>query len=601
MTVEAVVEAPKGEAAAGRPCEEATFATWDGTELFYRAWLPADSAPRQALVLLHRGHEHSGRFQQFVDELGLEDVAIFAWDARGHGRSPGDRGYAPDFAAIVRDLDCFTRFLCGRYGVALRDMVVLGHSVGAVAVAAWVHDYAPPVRGMVLLTPALRVKLYVPLALPALRLRMAFGGRSFIKSYVRANVLTHDPWQAWQYEQDPLISRSIATNLLIDLHDTSTRLLRDAAAIHAPTLLLASGADWVVKHRALRRFFRRLSSSVKEMHTLDGFYHAILHEKQRDEPIGMIGRFVRNCFEQPAEPPSLLNADREGYTWREYQRLRRPLRPWSMKGLSYRLQRAFLKTVGSLSEGIWLGWRKGFNSGESLDYVYRNRAQGLALLGALIDRIYLNAIGWRGIRVRKRHLQEALRETIDALRAAGEPVRIVDVAAGPGRYLLEALERYRDDADVSAMLRDRSEPALRAGRGLAMDFGVTRATTFAPGDAFDPDELARIEPRPNVAVVSGLYELFPENAKVRDSLRGLWQALRPGGYLIYTNQPWHPQLKMIARVLVGPDGQPWVMRRRTQAEMDQLVEAEGFKKIGMRIDPHGIFTVSVARKQDAKG
>ena len=84
--------------------------------------------------------------------------------------------------------------------------------------------------------------------------------------------------------------------------------------------------------------------------------------------------------------------------------------------------------------------------------------------------------------------------------------------------------------------------------------------------------------------MSGLYELFPDNAKVLTSLRGLAAALSDGGYLIYTNQPWHPQVEMIARVLINRDQQPWVMRRRTQAEMDQLVQAAGFEKIDMAID-----------------
>jgi hypothetical protein len=53
---------------------------------------------------------------------------------------------------------------------------------------------------------------------------------------------------------------------------------------------------------------------------------------------------------------------------------------------------------------------------------------------------------------------------------------------------------------------------------------------------------------------------------------------------------------MIARTLINRDGQPWIMRRRTQAEMDHLVKAAGFEKQSMDIDRWGIFTVSVARK-----
>jgi hypothetical protein len=67
-----------------------------------------------------------------------------------------------------------------------------------------------------------------------------------------------------------------------------------------------------------------------------------------------------------------------------------------------------------------------------------------------------------------------------------------------------------------------------------------------------------------------------------------------GGSLIYTGQPWHPQLEMIARVLINREGRLWIMRRRTQRELDDLVRAVGFEKIDMEIDRWGIFTVSHA-------
>jgi len=77
---------------------------------------------------------------------------------------------------------------------------------------------------------------------------------------------------------------------------------------------------------------------------------------------------------------------------------------------------------------------------------------------------------------------------------------------------------------------------------------------------------------------SGLYELFPSNEPVLTSLRGLADAIEPGGYLIYTNQPWHPQLEFIAQVLTNREGERWIMRRRTTAEMDELVRVAGFER-----------------------
>ncbi|MGO6908097.1 class I SAM-dependent methyltransferase family protein, partial [Rhizobium ruizarguesonis] len=88
-----------------------------------------------------------------------------------------------------------------------------------------------------------------------------------------------------------------------------------------------------------------------------------------------------------------------------------------------------------------------------------------------------------------------------------------------------------------------------------------------------------------------------DNALIAASLNGIARAMQPGGLLVYTNQPWHPQLEMIARALTSHrGGEAWVMRRRTQEEMDQLVAAAGFRKIEQRIDQWGIFTVSLAER-----
>jgi alpha-beta hydrolase superfamily lysophospholipase len=571
-----------------QPAEE-TMASWDGAELFYRAWVPAE-AKEKALLLFHRGHEHSGRWSEVVEMLGLPDVAIFAWDARGHGRSPGERGSAENFGTMVKDVDAFIRHIADRHGFALENIIVLAHSVGAVSVAAWVHDYAPPIRAMILATPAFRVRLYVPLAIPSLRLKQKFLGPSFVKSYVKAKMLTHDPVQAALYDADPLIFRQIAVNVLIDLHDAGTRLLADAGAINVPTLMLSAGRDWVVSLAAQREFFNGLSSPVKRMHVFPAAYHAIFHERERAPVVERAREFIVERFAEQLIAPSLLNADKYGHTWEEYERLK--LRG----GPQFAVVRVGMKTGGRLSKGIALGWRSGFDSGLTLDYVYENKAQGATRLGRFIDHGYLNSIGWRGIRQRKKNLEKLLRNAIEKTHTEGRPVRIVDIAAGGGRYVLETM-RALPEIPMTALLRDYKQENVDAATRLAQSFGLTNVT-IAFGDAFDRASLAVIEPRPTIGIVSGLFELFPSNTGVLTSLRGLADAIEPGGHLVYTNQPWHPQVEFIARVLRNREGEPWIMRRRTTAEMDELVRAAGFEKVTMEVDEWGIFTVSTARRRD---
>jgi len=583
-----------GTTHAARTATEHTFRTSDGVELFYRAWAPNVESHR-AVVLFHRGHEHSARWQDFIDRIALDDFWFFAWDARGHGRSPGDRGYAQSFGRMVHDAEDFVRHLSEQFDIPLENMAVVAQSVGAVLAAAWVHDYAPPIRALTIATPALRVKLYLPLAIPALRILRKFKPKSFIKSYVKPRMLTHDAEQSAQYASDELISPQIAVNILLDLYDTSTRLVQDAGAIQTPTLLLISGNDWVVRKLPQQQLFARLSSPVKEKQVYPDFYHSTYWERDRQQPIDRTRQFILDSFDGPPETLPLLDADKTGYTKRVFDELDCPLPAMSLKRWNFALQHFLLNTIGRLSKGVRVGWRRGFDSGESLDHVYQNTPEGFIILGRWIDRFYLNSPGWRGIRQRKVHLQQLLDDAIERLRGQGRAVKILDIAAGPGRYVLDTIARYRN-LEISATLCDRDPGGLAAGRRLANELGIATAT-YLESDAFDASAIAAIEPRPSIAIASGLYELFPGNAAIRESLRGLAQVIEPGGMLIYTDQPWHPQQEMIARVLPNRDGDPWVMRCRTQAEMDQLVAAAGFEKIRQLIDDEGIFSVSLAVKR----
>ncbi len=77
---------------------------------------------------------------------------------------------------LVRDVDTFVRHVSETYGIAYENIVVLAHSVGSVLISTWVHDYAPSIRALILGSPALRVRLYVPFAVHGLRLLQKIRG-----------------------------------------------------------------------------------------------------------------------------------------------------------------------------------------------------------------------------------------------------------------------------------------------------------------------------------------------------------------------------------------------------------------------------------------
>ncbi|NVZ14932.1 MULTISPECIES: bifunctional alpha/beta hydrolase/class I SAM-dependent methyltransferase [unclassified Pseudomonas] len=582
-----------------REQQEHTFSTHDGVELFYRHWpatAPAGFAPRKAILLFHRGHEHSGRIAHLVDELNLPEFDFFAWDARGHGQSPGARGDSPSFATSARDVQTFVDHIGATYNIEEENLAVIAQSVGAVIAATWVHDYAPKIRSLVLASPAFKVKLYVPFARPGLALMRKFRGNFFVNSYVKAKFLSHDPERVASYDSDPLITKAISVNVLLGLYEAADRVVADAQAIQVPTQLLISGSDFVVHRKPQQQFFDRLGSLKKELHILPGFFHDTLGERDRAVALSSARRFILQNFEHPLDRASLLDADRIGLTCAESESLAAPLPRNSLRDLYWRMTRASMGLGSKLSDGVKLGFDTGFDSGSTLDYVYRNKPTGKGGLGRMIDTNYLNSIGWRGIRQRKLNVEELLRLAMAKLRDEQREVRIVDIAAGHGRYILEALQGV-SPLPESILLRDYSDINVRDGGALIREKGLGDIAQFVKGDAFDRADLAALQPKPTLAVVSGLYELFADNAMVGGSLAGLAEAVEPGGYLVYTGQPWHPQLELIARALTSHrQGQFWVMRRRSQAEMDQLVAAAGFRKITQRVDEWGIFSVSLAQR-----
>jgi hypothetical protein len=167
------------------------------------------------------------------------------------------------------------------------------------------------------------------------------------------------------------------------------RVIVDAGVMTQPLLLFSAGDDSVVAATPMN-----VSSSgrgnLKNV-ALPGARHAIFHDLSREEVCVAIRRFVAA---QRDGLPASSRGDERGPTKYEYDTLRQPLPSLSAKGLWFAAQRAAMATLGRTSEGIALGFRTGFDSGSRWT-TFIKTARGAAPLGKIIDRAFLDAIGWR--------------------------------------------------------------------------------------------------------------------------------------------------------------------------------------------------------------
>ncbi|MBO1531135.1 alpha/beta fold hydrolase [Psychrobacter sp. F1192] len=582
---------------AGQSC----FNAYDGTAIYYRYWLTmpladiahrAEPHERRQVILLHRGHEHSGRLTELAERFVQAGYQVFAWDARGNGRSGGIKDHAESVTELERDLNDFVNLVITKTGITIEDTLIVASSIGAVLAAAWVHDYAPAIRGMILGTPALSIRLYIPLAIPALKVARKLGLMSRVSSYVKSQVLTHDKEAQAAYNADPLISGSISSDLLIDTHATGQRLLDDAGAITTPTFILCAGKDYVVDKQAERTFYERLSSPHKRWQLYPDSFHAIFHETNKADIFADCIDFAEHLFAKPTTKPDLTHAHLDSASKDKVDRLAiKPFNP------SFALTRFAMQKFGHVSDAIATGLEHGFDSGSSLDKVYANTPQGKNTFGKAVDKFYLSNIGWQGIRIRRKHLLELASMAIDTQLTAAQPnqssIRALDIASGNGYYVFDLLEKYEQ---LTAELRDYDTHNVQVIADKAHRFGFDERIVAVKRDAFDIHSYSDAKNSFDMAIASGVFELFSDNTLVSTALTGIFDSLAIGGYFIYTNQPWHPEQEFISKTLNNHRGSSWVMRCRSQAEMDQLVTQAGFKKLEMRIDRFGIFTVSLAIK-----
>ncbi len=596
---------------------ESCYNAYDGTAIYYRYWLtmPLEgikkaSQPLRQVILLHRGHEHSGRLAELGQQFAAAGYQVFAWDARGNGRSGGIKDHAESVTELERDLDGFVQLVIGKTGIAIEDTLIVASSIGAVLAAAWVHDYAPNIRGMILGTPALSIRLYMPFAIPSLKVARALGLMSRVSSYVKAQVLTHDKDAQQAYNADPLISNSISTDLLIDTHATGQRLLDDAGAITVPTFVLCAGKDYVVDKQAERDFYEAINTTDKRWQLYPDSYHAIFHETNKADVFADCINFAEQVFSKDIKAPDLSLAHMNSASKDKVDRLAiKPFNP------SFAITRFAMQKFGHVSDAIATGLEHGFDSGHSLDHVYYNQPSGQNKFGQAVDKFYLSNIGWQGIRIRREHILELAREALadieDKNQSSTKPYqpKLLDIASGHGFYAFDLLKEF---TKLNAELRDYEQHNIQALQAKAEQLEIADRVTTCQKDAFDPasyshlqkasdndkslDDKSLDDKKFDIAIASGVFELFSDNTLPVTALSGIYDSLKSDGYLLYTNQPWHPEQEFISKTLNNHRGSSWVMRCRSQAEMDQLVENAGFKKVAMRIDRFGIFTVSLAIK-----
>jgi pimeloyl-ACP methyl ester carboxylesterase len=273
------------------------FPSHDGGRVFTMA--RGHGAP----ILLSHGVTITSRVwvKQFRS-LPREGVRVVAFDHRGHGASTvGDSGYsldnlAADLRTVIEALD-------------LRDAILVGHSMGGVAVQAFALRHPEVlherVRGLVLVSTLAKTSVSASRQLRCVAERVA-GGFDLRKVMARPNL--GSMFSRIGFGREPLASHVELNREMLASCDTTTArqattallgldLTAELSRLDLPTLVLGGTADVITPPSESRRLAELIPGA--RLHQFPGAGHMLMLERSEEFDRLLIG-FARDLGVLPA-------------------------------------------------------------------------------------------------------------------------------------------------------------------------------------------------------------------------------------------------------------------------------------------------------------
>jgi alpha-beta hydrolase superfamily lysophospholipase len=268
--------------------------------LRYEVHAPTTAETLGAVLLTHGYAEHSGRYTQVVRALTARGFVVATYDLRGHGNSEGARGYIDRFDDYLRDARGLLTHLADDPAWKQGGKpVLLGHSLGGLI--TFLLGLEVSHRGAVLSSPFFGLALPVPgIKKAAGRLLSKLAPHVALPSGLKGADVTHDAALARAYDNDPLLVPRVPARWFTEATGAQVTAFERAPTWQEPLLLLQAGADKIASADASRALFERVGSARKELRVLEGQYHEIFNEIDRDRFIQLAVEGAARFCERPS-------------------------------------------------------------------------------------------------------------------------------------------------------------------------------------------------------------------------------------------------------------------------------------------------------------
>ncbi|HEU0037409.1 MAG TPA: alpha/beta hydrolase [Kofleriaceae bacterium] len=261
--------------------------------LYAEQFLPS-GAPKGGVLITHGYAEHCGRYRELAHVIVEAGWAALSYDVRGHGQSPGVRGFIDRFDAYLEDLN---QMLAALRGMLPADapIVLLGHSHGSlITLRALADSHPPSVRAAIISSPYLALRLAVP-AYKKLLARVAsrVAPKLAQPNALRVEDLTSDPQKQQERLADKLCLDIATARWFTEAARAQDYVAQHASRIKVPTTWLVGGADPIADPTRSKAIASKVPGAT--YHDLAGLRHEVFNESTRDKVFAEVTRVLASA------------------------------------------------------------------------------------------------------------------------------------------------------------------------------------------------------------------------------------------------------------------------------------------------------------------
>lgn len=271
---------------------EGTFQGDGNLELYYQSWYP-EKQPKAILVIVHGVAEHSNRYQNLVKVLLPENIAIYSYDQRGHGSSPGRRGYLHSWDEYHSDFKRFLEMVHQREPDL--PLFAYGHSQGALIILEYLLQDSADLAGIITSGPPLNTDgAASPLLVMAAKILSRVWPTYSFDTPLNPEDLSCDPKVVQAYRDDPTVFKILTARWGTEYLNAQIRARDNAAAITLPILILQGGEDAICDPQASQDLYDRVSSADKTLKIYPSYFHEVHNEPGHVAVIQDINRWIND-------------------------------------------------------------------------------------------------------------------------------------------------------------------------------------------------------------------------------------------------------------------------------------------------------------------